>query len=82
MLLTKLVDTTARGVVYEARGSVDASILSAGADRVRSFAQRSLAAYALLRADPGSPPEWLAAAVEAVEGVIGAPQGAVPADRS
>ncbi len=73
MLLTKLVDTTARGVVYEVRGSVDASVLSAGAEHVRSFAERSLAAYSLLDADPASPHEWLAAAVKAVERVIRAP---------
>ncbi len=70
MLLTKLVDTTARGVVYEARGSVDPEVLAGGASRVRNFAERSSASYALLEADPGAPTEWVAAAVEAVVGVI------------
>jgi hypothetical protein len=73
MLLTKLVDTTARGIVYEARGSVDPDLLAAGAQRVRSFADRSLAAYALLDADPASPATWLAAALDAVNLVIGMP---------
>ncbi|HLY50267.1 MAG TPA: NAD(P)-binding domain-containing protein [Solirubrobacteraceae bacterium] len=71
MLLTKLVDTTARGVVYEARGSVDPEILAGGAERVRSFAERSLASYALVDADPGSPGAWVAAAVGAVDQVMG-----------
>ena len=71
MLLTKLVDTTVRGVVYEARGTVEASVLAGGAERVRHFAQRSLASYALLDADPAVPDQWLAAAVAGVEGVIG-----------
>lgn len=70
MLLTKLVDTTARGVVYEARGSVDAGVLAGGAERVRRFAERSLATYSLLRADPGDPPAWLTAAVSGVRQVI------------
>jgi hypothetical protein len=70
MLLTKLVDTTVRGVVYETRGSVDPVVLASGAERVRSYARRSLAAYALLDADPASPSAWLTAAVQAVDQVI------------
>ena len=35
-LLEKLVDTPVRGVVYEAAGSVDAAVLAAGAELVRS----------------------------------------------
>ncbi|MBV8432533.1 MAG: NAD(P)H-binding protein [Solirubrobacterales bacterium] len=70
MLLTKLVDTTARGVVYEARGSVDAEVLAAGAERVRRFAERSLAGYALVEADPARPSLWVTAAGEAVDQVL------------
>jgi uncharacterized protein YbjT (DUF2867 family) len=73
MLLTKLVDTTARGVVYEARGSVDPSVLAGGAGRVQEFAHRSLASYALLEADPAEPEAWVAAALEAVTGLISGP---------
>jgi threonine dehydrogenase-like Zn-dependent dehydrogenase len=71
MLLTKLVDTTARGLVYEARGTVEPSVLARGAERVRDFAERSLASYALVDADPGDTAGWLAAAVSAVAAVIG-----------
>lgn len=71
MLLTKLVDTTVRGVVYEARGSVEAGVLAGGAERVRNFAERSLASYALLEADPQAPRQWVAAAVDAVQQVVG-----------
>jgi len=70
MLLTKLVDTTARGVVYEARGSVEAGVLAGGTERVRAFAERSLAACALIEAEPALPAAWLAAAVEAVDAVV------------
>jgi uncharacterized protein YbjT (DUF2867 family) len=70
MLLTKLVDTTARGVVYEARGSVDSSVLAGGAERVAAFARRSLAGYALLEAEPTPPEVWLGVALRAVGDVI------------
>jgi uncharacterized protein YbjT (DUF2867 family) len=70
MLLTKLVDTTARGVVYEARGSVEPGVLAAGSEQVERFARRSLAGYALLEADPSPVDQWVRAACEAVESVI------------
>jgi hypothetical protein len=66
MLLTKLVDTATRGLVYEARGTVDADVLAGGAHRVRRFAERSRVPTALIEADPGRPEEWVAAAVAAV----------------
>jgi hypothetical protein len=78
MLLTKLVDTTARGVVYEAGGSLDAALLAAGAERVRSFARRSLASYALVEANPALVEAWLEAAVGGVEDVIAAGSGSTP----
>jgi hypothetical protein len=70
MLLTKIVDTTVRGVVYDTRGSVDGGLLSEGAARVRAFGERSLAGWALLEADPADRAAWLAAAVEAVDSVL------------
>jgi uncharacterized protein YbjT (DUF2867 family) len=71
MLLTKIVDTTVRGVVYEARGVVDEDLLAAGAERVRAFGERSLAGWALLEADPADRVAWLGAAVGAVDSVLG-----------
>lgn len=70
MLLTKMVDTTIRGVVYEARGSVGADLLAGGAERVRAFGERSLAGWALLDADPSDHQAWLSAAVAAVDEVL------------
>ena len=70
MLLTKIVDTTVRGVVYEARGSVDAAVLAAGAARVRAFGERSSAGWELLDADPADHVAWPAAAVAAIDGVL------------
>jgi len=70
MLLTKMVDTTVRGVVYEAVGTADASVLGEGAERVLAFSERSPAGCALLEADPSDPERWLEAAAEAVDRAI------------
>lgn len=70
MLLTKLVDTTVRGLVYEARGTVGSEILTEGARQVLAFGERSLARTALLEAESAVPGEWLAAALEAVERTV------------
>jgi 3-hydroxyisobutyrate dehydrogenase-like beta-hydroxyacid dehydrogenase len=70
MLLTKVVDTTARGVVYEAAGSVEPDVLRQGAERVRAFGERSLAQVELIEAGPGDHDAWLDAAAGAVEAVL------------
>lgn len=70
MLLERMLDTTVRGIVYEAAGAVPAALRAAGADRVRHACERSLIPYALLTADPADRTGWLAAAGEAVERVL------------
>jgi hypothetical protein len=71
MVLSKMVDTTIHGVVYESRGTVDEQLLRAGADRVRAFSEDTRAAYRLLEADPSDTQAWLEAATDAVERVLG-----------
>ena len=68
MLLLRMLDSTVRGIVYEATGSVDSSILGAGADRVRAFCDGSRIPYALVHADGGA---WPEAGADAVENVLG-----------
>lgn len=70
MLLRRLVDTTVRGVVYEARGSVDPAVLRHGSELVRCACEDSLIPYALLEADPAGRAGWLDAATTAVERVL------------
>jgi nucleoside-diphosphate-sugar epimerase len=70
MLLTKVVDTTARGVVYEAAGTVDDAVLREGAERVRAFGERSLALVAVLDADPADHDAWLRAALDATGQIL------------
>jgi hypothetical protein len=70
MLLTRMVDTTVRGVVYEAAGSVDASVLEAGAARVRACCEDARIPYVLLRADPCDHQGWTAAAAAGVHSAL------------
>jgi hypothetical protein len=67
MLLERMLDTTVRGVVYEAAGTVDPALLSAGADRVRHACERSLTPYVVLTTDPSDGERWVSEAVAAVE---------------
>jgi uncharacterized protein YbjT (DUF2867 family) len=75
MLLTKLVDTKVRGVVYEARGRVEEATLEGGAERVRAYAERSHAACELLQGDPDDVAGWVAGAALAVERVLRGDRG-------
>ena len=70
MLLTRMVDTTVRGIVYETSGSVQAAVLEAGAARVRERCDDARIPYALLRADPGDVEAWTVAAVSAVNSAL------------
>ena len=58
MLLERMLDTTVRGIVYEAAGAVDPGLLEAGAARVRERAEVSRIPYALLDADPADWSAW------------------------
>jgi uncharacterized protein YbjT (DUF2867 family) len=67
MLVEQMLDTTVRGIVYEAAGSVAPEILHAGAERVRHACERSLIPYVLLTADPADREGWLDAAADGVQ---------------
>jgi hypothetical protein len=82
MLLEKTADTTVRGVVYEARGTVDPRTLAAGADEVRRAHRLNEIPYALLEADPADRADWLHAARAAIDALLGPRRGtAAPALR-
>ncbi|HEY1519310.1 MAG TPA: NAD-binding protein [Solirubrobacteraceae bacterium] len=70
MLLTRMLDTTVRGIVYEATGSVDRALLDAGVELVRERCEDSRIPFALLDADPGDWSGWTSAAVRGVESVL------------
>lgn len=71
-LLVKLLDTTIRGVVYEAAGTVPEPVLALGASTVRRLCSASMIPHALIEADPARS-AWLPAAVEAVDAVLEPP---------
>jgi hypothetical protein len=70
MLLERTIDTTVRGLLYEAAGTVERSLLLAGAETVRAACDRSEIPHALLEADPADHEPWLAAAAAAVEQLL------------
>ena len=70
MLLARMLDTTVRGVVYEAAGSVEPAVLDAGAALVRERCEDSHIPYVLLRSDPADAAAWTRAAVAAVESAL------------
>ena len=71
MMLEKVTDTTVRGVVYEAAGSVPAADLAAGVAEVEHARATNEIPFALLRADPADRPAWLAAAHAAIGALLG-----------
>ncbi|MCW3065629.1 MAG: hypothetical protein JWN32_2801 [Solirubrobacterales bacterium] len=70
MLLERTIDTTVRGVIYEAAGSVDADVLAAGGARVARACAYSEIPFRLVDADPSRRDGWLAAMLEAVQGLL------------
>ena len=70
MLLERTIDTTVRGLVYEAAGSVDSSLLSEGAETVRAACTYSEIPHALLTEDPSDADAWLQAALASIEQLL------------
>jgi 3-hydroxyisobutyrate dehydrogenase-like beta-hydroxyacid dehydrogenase len=71
MLLSRMLDTTIRGIVYETAGSVDAAVLRGGAEIVRQVCAGSRIPYALLDRDPAEDyAEWVSAAAGAADRVL------------
>ena len=71
--MTQAIDTTVRGVVYEARGADAAADLLAGGERVvRELAERNSIPVAFLAAQPLDVEGWLADARGAVASLLGA----------
>lgn len=75
MLLTRMLDTTVRGILYEVAGTVEQSVLAAGARIVAETCSDSRIPYALLDHDPAAHDIWLRAAAESVETLLGGPPG-------
>jgi len=71
MLLERMLDTTARAVVYESAGPAGPALLISGAQRVRYWCERSLIRYGLIETDPEDHERWLDDAEAAVMSTLG-----------
>jgi hypothetical protein len=66
MMLEKTTDTTVRGVLYEAAGTVGEQVLASGAAELARAQALNEIPGALLEADPRDAGAWVAAAREAI----------------
>jgi hypothetical protein len=76
MMLERITDTTVRGVVYEAAGTVGRDVLAAGVEEVRHAQRTNEIPYALVDADPADRAAWLPAARAAIDALLTARRGA------
>ena len=77
MMLEKVTDTTVRGVLYEAAGTVGAETLRSGAAEVARARELNEIPGALLEADPRDGEAWAAAARAGIQGLLAADRGAL-----
>jgi hypothetical protein len=70
MMLDKVTDTTVRGVLYEAAGTVDAQALQRGAAEVARARELNEIPGALLEVDPRDQEAWVEAARAAIERLL------------
>ncbi len=71
MMLSKSIDTTVRGIVYEAAGSVVPEVLEGGIDELKRTCERNEMAFALLRADPCDANVWVGEARATIDRLLG-----------
>ena len=70
--VAQTIDTTVRGLVYEAAGSVPAATLAAGAALVRERAGYNAIPLAVLDADPADQRAWHGQALAAIGALLSA----------
>jgi homoaconitase/3-isopropylmalate dehydratase large subunit len=70
MLLSRMLDTTVRGIIYEASGTVEDAVLREGARHVLAACEASMIPCALLEADPADHRGWLSDAHRAVTNLL------------
>jgi hypothetical protein len=72
MMLERTIDTTARGIVYEAAGTVDPEVLAGGRALVERVAAYNEIPLRVLDADPLDRPAWTRAARATIESLLAA----------
>jgi hypothetical protein len=76
MMLDKTADTTVRGVVYEAAGTVAADVLAGGVEEVRRARRTNEIPYALVEVDRSDAAAWVRAARRAIDALLTADRSA------
>ena len=71
MMLSKIVDTTVRGVLYEAAGTIAPEAFATGIAELERMGQLNEIPIAVVDADPADPAGWASAARQAIGGLIG-----------
>jgi nucleoside-diphosphate-sugar epimerase len=71
MMLSKTIDTTVRGVVYEASGTVGPDALESGVAELRRTCEHNEIPYAIVAEDPARGDAWVAAIRQAIGGLLG-----------
>jgi hypothetical protein len=71
MMLSKTIDTTVRGVVYEAAGSAGEDVFAVGVAELRRTCERNEIPFEVLAADPDDADGWAADARAAVDRLLG-----------
>jgi 3-hydroxyisobutyrate dehydrogenase-like beta-hydroxyacid dehydrogenase len=71
-LLSKLVDTPVRGIVYEAAGSVSSALLAEGGVAARAASATYRMPVRVVEVPPGNRSGWRAAMLSAVEEILSA----------
>ena len=70
MMLERTIDTTARGIVYETAGSVDAAVLAGGRSLVERVAAYNEIPARFVEAPPADRDAWLRSARGAVDSLL------------
>ena len=75
MLLERTIDTTARGFLYEAAGTVADELLARGAAEVERMCTYNEVPYTLLDVDPADADAWATAARAAIDEIVARARG-------
>jgi hypothetical protein len=75
MMLERTIDTTVRGVLYEAQGTLPDDVLTQGREVIERMCRKNEIPFAMLEADPADPEAWAAAADDALTGLLAADRG-------
>ena len=71
MMLSKVIDTTVRGVVYEAAGTIAPQAFATGIAELERMGRLNEIPYMVVDAEPTDPGRWAAAARHAIGSLIG-----------